>query len=116
MQPENPSNRRFFQPEVKLCDLCTLKNVPLPNIPGHFLTPCSKSLLSATANDLKIDTRLGSEVKFLLTEGGTGDVNQALLQLKRTGDTASVLVTHFLGFYLTDLVYTKTIVTVSSCT
>ena len=44
---------------------------------------------------LKIDTRLGSEVKFLSTKGGTGDLNQALLQLKRTGDTASVRVTHF---------------------
>jgi len=60
-----------------------LQDIPLPNIPAHFpenehfFTPCPKSLLSVTANDLKIVTRLGSKVKLLSTEGGAGELNQA---------------------------------------
>ena len=60
LRPENPSDRKFVRPQLKLYDPCTRTNVPSSKIlaryagNGHFPPPIPRSLLSATPCDFVI--------------------------------------------------------------
>ena len=57
MRPENPSDRNFFRPQLKLYDPCTRKNVSSSKILAHyakdehFPPQVPRSLLSAAPCD-----------------------------------------------------------------
>ena len=68
-----------------------MENVPLPNIPTHFLTPRPKSLLSATANDFENRHEAWFQVQISLDQGWYRRIESSIIPVKKdTGDTASV--------------------------
>ena len=60
LRPENPSDRKFVRPQLKLYDPCTCTNVSSSKIltryagNEHFPPPIPRSLLSATPCDFVI--------------------------------------------------------------
>ena len=60
MRPENPSDRNFFRPQLKLYDPCTRINFSFSKILAryaedeHFPLPIPRSLLSAAPCDIVI--------------------------------------------------------------
>ena len=60
MRPENPSDRKFFCPQLRLYDPCTHTNVSFSKIlthyaeNEHFPPPIPRSLLSAAPCDIVI--------------------------------------------------------------
>jgi len=54
-----------------------MENVPLLNIPRIFSLHVQNPFFPRPLMILKIDMRLGSKFKFLSTNGGTGELNQA---------------------------------------
>ena len=65
LRPENPSDRNFFHPQVRLYDSCTHTNVSCSKILAHnaenehFPPPILRSFLSAAARDNVIRHGLG---------------------------------------------------------